>query len=550
MTRILAATALWVLSLVWTGCATTHDGSGGTVWVGSGLPAGMVEAALEQAASAEASRAAAHVWAVAGGVHEVGASLAFTFWVERGALTWVAYEVSGRGGATGRPVDAEAALDSLRTIFDGYAKRRTGEVRLVLRRQESSWAMDYESRRPARRPPEAKRLPVRWEGTPALATEASTEALGRLLRAVSVPAGGAARVEVEARLEDGRIEGWELRGFQVTQPGVGGGPRAASESVRNEAGKVLRPFMEGVGPRAVRVQWVLVHREGEARAGGWVEGARVVRASPPAGLDADAVAEYRALHEDILRRWREGVHEGFAWLAQQGVEELALWYVGGVLAKGTGFLAVRGGGIVLKALRQGKEAAAGWLRTMLTRLSGGEKRAFERLWAKVQLEGEKALSAGERQELRALMARIESLASAPLTTDEKNVLRGQARQLYKSQNRHLISVMDSRPEDWPVHHRRPLQYAHLFPAEDINAVNNLAMVEVSVHRRISILWDRFRQARPQATADEVLKAAGIIDGRFQPWYRQAVQAPPSAKAVEGAEKAALEALKKLFPGIE
>jgi hypothetical protein len=268
MTRILAATALWVLSLVWAGCATTHDGSGGTVWVGSGLPAGMDEAALEQAASAEAARAAAHVWAVAGGVHEVGASLAFTFWGERGALTWVAYEVSGRGGAAGRPVDAEAALDSLRTIFDGYAKRRTGEVRLVLRRQESNWAMDYESSRPALRPPEAKRLPVRWEGTPALATESSTEALGRLLRAVSVPAGGAARVEVEARLEDGRIEGWELRGFQVTQPGVGGGPRAASESVRNEAGNVLLPFMEGVGPRAVRVEWVLVHREGEARAGG------------------------------------------------------------------------------------------------------------------------------------------------------------------------------------------------------------------------------------------------------------------------------------------
>jgi len=472
MMRILAATALWVLSLVWTGCATTHDGSGGTVWVGSGLPAGMDEAALEQAASAEAARAAAHVWAVAGGVHEVGASLAFTFWVERGALTWGAYEVSGRGGAAGRPVDAEAALDSLRTIFDGYAKRRTGEVRLVLRRQESSWAMDYESNRPARRPPEAKRLPVRWEGTPALATESSTEALGRLLRAVSVPAGGAARVEVEARLEDGRIEGWELRGFQVTQPGVGGGPRAASESVRNEAGKVLLPFMEGVGPRAVRVEWVLVHREGEARAGGWVEGARVVRASPPDGLDAGAVAEYRALHEDILRRWREGVHEGFAWLAQRGVEELALWYVGGVLAKGAGFLAVRGGGIVLKALSQGKEAA-GWLRTMLTRLSGGEKRAFERLWAKVQLEGEKALSAGERQELRALMARIEQLAKTPLKSTEKDPIREQARKLYKELNPHLAQAMTTNAEKWPVHHRRPLQYAHLFPDENINSSVNL-----------------------------------------------------------------------------
>ncbi|WP_164009608.1 hypothetical protein [Pyxidicoccus trucidator] len=550
MTRILVATVLLSLSVVWAGCATTHDGSGGTVWVGKGLPAGMDESALEQAASAEAARAAAQVWAVAGDVHEVGARLAFTFWVERGALTLVAYEASGREGPAGRPVDSDTAFDSLRTVFEAYAKQRTGEVRLALRRQESGWAVDYESGSHAQRPLEAKSLPVRWEGTLAPTREAQTEGLARLLRAVSVPAGGAARVEVEARLEDGRVEGWELKGYQVTRPGARDEPRAVSETVHAEAVKVLLPFMEGLGPRAVRLELVLVHREDAVRAGGWVEGARVVRASPPDGLDADAVAEYRALHEDILRRWREGVHEGFAWLAQRGVEELALWYVGGVLAKGAGFLAVRGGGIVLKALRQGKEAAAGWLRTMLTRLSGGEKRTFERLWAKAQLEGEKALSGGERQELRALMARIEGLASTPLTTDEKNVLRGQARQFYKSQNRHLISVMDSRPEDWPVHHRRPLQYAHLFPAEDINAAKNLAMVEVSVHRRISSLWDRFRQARPQATADDVLRTADIIDGRFQPWYHQVVPAPPSAKAVEAAEKAALDALKRLFPGIE
>ncbi|WP_211194511.1 hypothetical protein, partial [Pyxidicoccus fallax] len=281
---------------------------------------------------------------------------------------------------------------------------------------------------------------------------------------------------------------------------------------------------------------------------GWVEDARVVRTSLPAELDEDAVAEYRALHEDILRRWREGVHEGFAWLAQRGVEELALWYVGGVLIKGAGFLAVRGGGIVLKALRRGKEAAAGWLRTMLTRLPGGEKRAFERLWAKVQLEGEKALSAGEREELRALMARIEQLATTPLTPHEKTELRKKAREFYKSQNRHLVSVMDSHPEDWPVHHRRPLQYAHLFPVEDINAGSNLALVEVSIHHRINRLWDWFRQARPQATADDVLKAAGIIDGRFGPWYHRVTQVPPPAKTLEGAENAALEVLKRVFPG--
>ncbi|MBZ4422179.1 hypothetical protein [Myxococcus sp. RHSTA-1-4] len=549
MTRILAVAALLALSLVWTGCATTHDGSGGTVWVGNGLPAGMDEAALEQATSAEASREVSQVQAVAAGVHEVGARLAFTFWAERGALTLVAYESSGRGGPIGRPVDVDATLSSLRTVFETYAMRRTGEVRLVLRRQESRWAVDYESGAHARRPPEAKSLPVRWEGTPTPAIESSTEELGRLLRAVEVPAGGAARVVAEARLEDGRVEGWELRSFQVTHRGVGGGARPVSEAVRGAGVKVLLPFMEGLGPRAVRVEWVLVHREGEARAGGWVEGARVVRASPPAGLDDDAVAEYRALHEDILRRWREGVHEGFSWLARRGVEELALWYVGGVLAKSAGFWAVRGGGIVLKALRRGKEAAAGWLRTMLARLSGGERRAFERLWAKVQLEGEKALSAGERQELRALMARIEQLAASPLTPDEKDIIRAKARRYYKALHPRLAPVMDSLPAQWPVHHRRPLQYAHLLPAEDINAASNLAMVEYPIHSRINMLWDKFSRARPAPSADDVRRAAGVIDDQFGPWYHRA-GGVPTMKTPDEAEQAALEALKRLFPGLE
>jgi hypothetical protein len=549
MTRMLAALVFVALGLMGAGCATTHEGSGGTVWVGDGLPAGVNEDSLERAASAEACRAVVQVWAVAGGVQEVGARLAFTFWAERGALTWVGYEASGRGGPTGRPVEGQATRDALRPVFEAYARRRTGEVRLVLRRQEAGWAVDYESGAQGQRPPEARSLPVRWEGPPAPLIESSMEALGRLLRAVEVPAGGAARVEVDAGLEDGRVEGWELRRFQVTRPGAGGGAREVSGTVRGEVAKVLRPFVEGVGARVVRVELVLVQRKDEAQAGGWVESARVVRASSPAGLEADAVAEYRALHEDILRRWREGVREGFTWLAQRGVEELALWYVGGVLARSAGFWAVRGGGVVLKALRRGKEAAAGWLRTMLTRLSSGEKRAFERLWAKVQLEGEKALSAGERQELRALMGRIEQLARSPLDDGEKQNLRRAARDAYKKLRPDLERSMDTYPDRYPVHHRRPLEYAHLFPADDINAPGRLAVVQDFVHARVSAVWTKFRRARSAATPDEIETAAGIIDSHFGSWYHR-VDVPKSEKVlVERAEQAALDALRSRFPEV-
>ena len=474
----------------------------------------------------------------------MGARLAFTFWAERGALTLVAYEASGRGGLAGRPVDEDSALDSLRTVLEAYARRHTGAVRLVLRRQESEWTVDYESGPHTRRPPEAKSLPVRWADTPAWGNASPAEALGRLLRAVEVPAGGSARVVAEARLEDGRVEDWELRGFQVTHPGAGGGARGVSEAVR-----VLQPFMEGLGPRTVRVELVLVHRKDETRSGGWVMGAQVVDASPPVGLDDDAAAEYRALHEDILRRWREGVHEGFAWLARRGVEELALWYVGGVVAKGTGFLAVRGGGVVLKALRSGREAAAGWLRTMLSRLASGEKRAFERLWAKVQLEGERALSRAEKEELRVLMARIEQLAKSPLGDGEKQGLRRAARESYKKLRPDLERSMDAYPDRYPIHHRRPLEYAHLFPAEDINAPGRLALVQDFVHARVSAVWTKFRGARRAAAPDEVETAARIIDSHFGSWYHR-VDVPKGEKAlVERAERAAIEALQSRFPGV-
>jgi hypothetical protein len=42
------------------------------------------------------------------------------------------------------------------------------------------------------------------------------------------------------------------------------------------------------------------------------------------------------MQEATLLRWREGVVEGTAWLAQRGVEELALWMVGGIIARGLG----------------------------------------------------------------------------------------------------------------------------------------------------------------------------------------------------------------------
>jgi hypothetical protein len=110
--------------------------------------------------------------------------------------------------------------------------------------------------------------------------------------------------------------------------------------------------------------------------------------------------------------------------------------------------------------------------------------------------------------------------------------------------------MTTNAEKWPVHHRRPLQYAHLFPDENINASVNLAVVEVSTHRRINVLWDRFRRARPQPTADEVLKATDAIDSQFKAWYHRVDAAVPSTRTPEEAEKVALEVLQGFFGDLD
>ncbi|NVJ22182.1 hypothetical protein HUW62_13240 [Myxococcus sp. AM011] len=531
--------------LVVAGCATTSEGSGGNVWLGRGAVPTQDESEMLRAAEAEVVRVVEQIGATVRDIDSVGAHLTLTFWLERGALTWTGYEARERVGHRGGPVGAADIRDALREVLAGYGLERTGQVVLSLRREERQWSVDYSFHRQAERPPEARTLPVQWADD--TGPDEVPSGLARLLAGIGVPNGGEAWLEADAVLEDGRVVGWELHHFQVTRSGAGGSPQAPASRVGREVVRLTRSFQDGIGPRTVRFGIRLTHSRGEGD--GWVESARVVGFAPPTGLEPEVAAEYRAMHEDIVRRWREGVAEGFTWLAQRGVQELALWYVGAVAIKGAGFLAVRGGGIVRKALRQGKEAASGWLRTMLSRVPQSEGRAFERLWTKVQLEGERALTTSERGELRALMARIEKLASMPLELGEKHGLRKAARISYKRARPDLAPAMDAFSDRYPVHHRRPLEYAHLFPEEDINASSRLAVVQDFIHERVSRLWTKFRTAQRTATRDEVEAATRIIDSHFESWYHR-VEVPRGEQVfIERAEQAALEALKSRFPKV-
>ena len=431
--------------------------------------------AEEAAREAELERTLARVSGVASRVEESGAKLSFTFWAEEGALTLLSYRQEGGTGRVGGRVHGAELAQVLRLIFSAYVGRRTGEVVLTLRREETRWAVDYAATHNVRRPPEARTLPVRSLGTPADTFLCLYEASGQWRRAVQVVPGSETRVEFVVHLEDGRLTGWELLTLQRTQEARGGSLRPLPSEMTGAVTHVLLPFTEGLGPRTVHLMLRARHGPGEADMHGWVESARVVRLEPP----STEPSWYRAMHEATLLRWREGVQEGSAWLARKGVEEMALWYAG-----------------------------------------------------------------------RSLMERIEQLVAIPLSPDDKKSIREAARRYYKKLHPELEALMDEFPMRYPVHHRRPVEYAHLFPDEDINAAENLMLAQKPVHERINALWSKFRAAREGATAREVEEVAAIIDDHLGSWCDRVnlpEQLPP---AFTKAEEAALRELQHRFAGLK
>jgi hypothetical protein len=536
--------SLLAVALLVSGCATVQAETGGSGTAGTGLPPGVSAQELEAAAEAEAALLATQLWEVTRDVHEEGARLSFTFWNQHGALSLTGFSAHGRSGPPGAAVDAEQTQRALSAVLSQYPRRHLGGATLTLRREQAGWAVDYSGSH-APRPPEARTLPVPLREFPADTVLVGIESLRRLLSALEVPAGGEASVEVKADLEDGRIEGWRLHTFQLTRSG--GRPRALSPHVTHQAVQVLLPFTLGLGPRTVHLRMKLAHHPQDTAVHGWVESAEVERPPPPPETIAQATAEYHAMHEFILWRWRHEVKEGGKWAAQRGAEELVLWYAGGVLLKGGGFLVKWGESAMRRALARGGEASAGWLRTALSRLPGDKRREFEQLWAKVHVEGERALTADERAKLRGLMERIELLVKTRLEPSEKNLLRRHARERYKKLHPELEKLLDEAGPAYPIHHRRPLDYASLFPDEDINAAHHLAMVRKVVHDHINRAWDRFRRLRPEPRADEVLKAAEAIDATFGDWYHRVGNPPVVKMSLAEAEQAALRALEQLFP---
>ncbi len=528
-------------------CVTVPAGTGGSGSAGLRGPQPESEewASLEEARRAEVESALAGMWGVAAGVREVGAVLEFTFWAEGGALTLVALERREWGRETGSVVNEAIFARELRENLLTYVEGQAGSVRLTLRREEGRWRADYEAEKGKDAPAEAKTWPVRRVGVRAEVLRSLLAAGHEAASRLWVPSGGRVRWKVEIALEDEWVTGLET---QPPSSWEGGASVKAAPELVGTVVNLLVPFSQGLGPRKVRVELEGTNTVGASVSHWRVAAAEVIRPPSPAPENAEAVAEYRAMHEQIQRQWREETREGFQQMGLYSLEQIALWVVGGLAAKGVGVVIEAVAPTIARVLASGGSRAVGWFRSLLARVSTAEKQAVRRLMAKAETQSWEALTAAERAELQALLGRLETRISVPLEREAKNELRRLARDDFFRLNSELVSALQkSLPGGkFDVHHRVPLEFAHLFPLKNINAMDNLVALDPAVHQGINSIWGAYSsRVGARTTSGEVEAVERIIGKHFGRWYNKGQGGSASKEGIYQATQNALDEMNAL-----
>jgi hypothetical protein len=498
------------------------------------------EAEDEAARKAEAATAMAGMRGVVG-AGRPGAEWVFRFWAQAGALTLLGFSRAAEG--EGPRAEGNALAPGLETNLSTLLGAHSGEVRLCLRRQRTGWSLHSVSSTEASRPTEAKILPVHRTGVSAETLSQAHSVATRLAEGLRVPEGGHATFLADVRLDDDLL----LDAVTVRFEAVGGPPvHAPGVMVKEEITQALLPFTHGVGPRTVRLRMEAVHSRGDTHALWQVVEAETLRPDLPA--PSSSYEEHRALYERILREWREETRAAFLEAGTLSAEFLAAWFISG--------LAVRGGELLFDALAprlapilaRGGAEAVGWLRSFLSRVRAPERERLHSLWLKGQTKG---LTTAEQAQLRKLLADLERLLDTRLDAAACKELRRSAREHFYSRLHPELAntLVNAAGKRFPVHHRLPLEYAHLFPEADVNHRLYLRAVHWDVHEKINMAWTTFRPAGSKASARDVERAMEIIDRHFQRWY----DIPYDAGAhpvLDGVEKTAIEEVRTLVAEIQ
>ncbi|WP_375769630.1 hypothetical protein NR798_01740 [Archangium gephyra] len=491
----------------------------------------------EEARRAEATEALSGMRGVASHVEEADVELVFRFWAQNGVLSLLSWKRGAGGAHLAKKADSFAPgfEDHLPT----YVRARIGELVLTLHRQRSTWSLRSLTTSENSKPLEARTLPMRRTGVTADTLAQAHAVATQVSRGLRVPDGGNATAWVEVRLDDDRV----LDATTARYDSHGGPPvREPSPELVAQLTQGILPFTQGIGPRTLRLRLEAEHRRTEQHAHWRVMEAGTLRPAPEAS--PDLVAEHYALYERILREWREETQDAFVQAGVTSTEFLATWFISS--------LALRGGLALFEAVaprlapilaRGGSEAVA-WFRYFLARVRPAEREQFHLLWTKAQTRG---LSVAEKEQFRKLMARFEKLLDARLDRDASNELRRMAQKdFYGKLHTNLAKLLiDDDGFLYPVHHRLPLEYAHLFHRLNINARENLWGVHKLVHEGINNIWTSFRRAKGKATEEDVRKVAAIVDRHFGRWVNQRYDVGRSASALAKAEADALEEVKLL-----
>ncbi|WP_147446462.1 hypothetical protein [Corallococcus sp. CA047B] len=495
----------------------------------------------ERARRAEADRLVRELWTVAGERGVPGEAWVFEYQAHGGALTLLSFRRTAVGRGTGASGDWKGFSQALTRSLSTLVGTKSRRLRFTLEREPERWRFDLETVS-GRVAEQARTVP---ESLPGVSEPLLSDALGvarQLLPVPGVPREGRVRQQARLHFEGMRLLQESEPGVFEVQEGLGRQGVPASGDPRMPWVQALLPFGNAVGRRTVEVELEGRHVRGDAGAQWRVVAAKLLEPPAPPEAMEDIAKEYRAMHEDILRHWRQEVRDDARLAGAWSFEQLAYWYVGGFIARGTLGMFEAVAPTVVAVLGKGGAKAAQWFRTVLIRTPPGEREALQRIWMKAEAEGVAALGVGEKAKLQSLLRDMEQRLRTPLQSKyEKDKLREWARQEYFDvlQPQLARTLGPELVATYPVHHLVPLEYAHLFPLRNINVSGNLVGMSREVHTSINSVWTLVRRSPRSISANEVDEVARITRKHFGQWFHVVYDPSKSAAALSSAHKAAL-----------
>ncbi|MCY1032890.1 hypothetical protein OV207_15575 [Corallococcus sp. BB11-1] len=501
----------------------------------------------EHARQAEADRVVRELWAVVGAQGVPGETWTFDYQAHGGALTLLSFRRTVVGRGPGTPVDWKGFSQELARSLSTLTGVKNRRLRFTLARDLERWRVDLQVV-PGRVAEQARTVPESLPGTTEPMLSDALKVAGQLLPVPEVPWEGRVRQQARVHFDGVRLLRESEPGRFELQEGAGRRRVRVKGDPRMPLVQALLPFGNAVGRRTVEVELEGQHARGEAGATWRVVAAKTLEPPEPPEAMEDIAKEYRAMHEDILRHWRQEVGDSARLAGAWSFEQLAYWYVGGFIARGTLGMFESVAPTVVAVVGRGGAKAAQWFRTVLIRTPPGEREALQRLWMKAEAEGVAALGVAERAELQRILSLLEDSLHAPLDRQAKKRLRQWARREYfETLNPRLAKELGPlRMENYEIHHRIPLEYARLFPRMDINQGTNLAAVERTVHRSINRIWESVGPEARRLNSKQVEEISRLIDQHYGSWFHRVHVPTESASRLAASEQNALRAVKTLL----